>query len=513
MTDLHIDIDPDALEPGARVAEFEIQRVLGIGGFGIVYLAFDHALERLVALKEYMPSSLAARRSGRRVAVRSQSHAQTFGVGMRSFVGEAKLLARFDHPALLKVYRFWEDNGTAYMAMPYYEGRTLGSLRASMGSPPTQAWLLAQSDALLGALECLHREQVYHRDVAPDNIMVQPDDRPVLLDFGAARQIIERRTSTPTAILKPNFAPIEQYGDAGAVNQGPWSDVYSLAAVLHYCLIGRAPMPATARVLQDELPRLLDLREELVAHDGSRYSADFLAAIDAALSLLPEGRPQTAAQFRARLHGQLQPAAAAPAQPTPPVEAAPRAMTYARTTAMARNIADAAVDEATPQTTFEPTVASAAPVPARAGARRRWPLVAAVAAITAVAALASWQALRPHAPQAIAIETPVPATPAAATAPAAARPASPDAEPTPAPALKHVAAPGAKPAATPTTTATRTAVQLPAPRRTVLGLCGERNPVAKQVCIFRQCRKSEFSGDPQCVQRPAQNDEPSGYGS
>lgn len=140
MTDLHIDIDPDALEPGVRVAEFEIQRVLGIGGFGIVYLAFDHALERLVALKEYMPSSLAARRSGCRVAVRSQSHAQTFGVGMRSFVGEAKLLARFDHPALLKVFRFWEDNGTAYMAMPYYQGRTLGALRSAMGSPPNQAW-------------------------------------------------------------------------------------------------------------------------------------------------------------------------------------------------------------------------------------------------------------------------------------------------------------------------------------------------------------------------------------
>jgi serine/threonine protein kinase len=303
MSDSRPDTDPDALAPGTRLGEFEIERVLGIGGFGIVYLAFDHALERHVALKEYMPASLASRRGGTQIAVRSQAHEKTFGIGLRSFVNEARLLARFDHPALVKVYRFWEENGTAYMVMPYYEGQTLSAARAAMASPPNEDALLALADAMLGALEALHREQVYHRDVAPDNILLQTDGTPVLLDFGAARLVISDRTQSLTAILKPNFAPIEQYGDSGPQRQGPWSDVYSLGAVLHFCVIGRPPIPAALRMLHDELPLLLTLRHELVADDGSHYTEAFLGAIDSALAVRPEARPQHAAAFLAALHG------------------------------------------------------------------------------------------------------------------------------------------------------------------------------------------------------------------
>src|SRR5688572_29218968 len=120
---------PSALPVGARVAEFEIRGVLGSGGFGIVYLAWDHALEREVALKEYMPGTLAGRGGDMSVSVRSSSMAETFALGLRSFVNEARMLARFDHPSLVKVYRFWEDNSTAYMVMPYYKGRTLRRVR------------------------------------------------------------------------------------------------------------------------------------------------------------------------------------------------------------------------------------------------------------------------------------------------------------------------------------------------------------------------------------------------
>ena len=119
----------DALPAGTRFHELEIIRVLGAGGFGIVYLARDHSLERDVALKEYMPASLATRGAGAHITVRSGSFAETYAVGLRSFVNEARLLARFDHPSLLKVYRFWEDNNTAYMVMPYLQGRTLRELR------------------------------------------------------------------------------------------------------------------------------------------------------------------------------------------------------------------------------------------------------------------------------------------------------------------------------------------------------------------------------------------------
>jgi len=335
MSASQAEIDPDALGPGTRLSEFEIERVLGIGGFGIVYLAFDHALERHVALKEYMPAALAARRGGTQIAVRSEAHVKTFGIGLRSFVNEARLLARFDHPALVKVYRFWEENGTAYMVMPYYEGQTLSNARTAMASPPSEDWLLALADAMLGALEALHREQVYHRDVAPDNILLQQDGTAVLLDFGAARLVISDRTQSLTAILKPNFAPIEQYGESSQLLQGPWTDLYSLAAVLHFCLIGRAPVPAALRMLHDELPSLLALGDELTAADGSHYSAAFLAAIDAALAVRPQARPQHAAAFRAALHGEPAPPVGAelialPAKPQSSLSRAPFAPTEAR---------------------------------------------------------------------------------------------------------------------------------------------------------------------------------------
>ena len=144
--------DHDALPPGTRFGEFEILRVLGVGGFGIVYLAQDHSLEREVALKEYMPASLAARGAGPQITVRSSSFAETYAIGLRSFVNEARLLARFDHPSLVKVYRFWEDNATAYMVMPYLQGVTLRDTRRRMAHPPDEPWIRSVVSPILAAL-------------------------------------------------------------------------------------------------------------------------------------------------------------------------------------------------------------------------------------------------------------------------------------------------------------------------------------------------------------------------
>ncbi|MBA2721583.1 MAG: protein kinase [Methylibium sp.] len=432
MSASQAEIDPDALAPGTRLSEFEIERVLGIGGFGIVYLAFDHALERHVALKEYMPAALAARRGGTQIAVRSEAHAKTFGIGLRSFVNEARLLARFDHPALVKVYRFWEENGTAYMVMPYYEGQTLSIARTAMASPPNEDWLLALADAMLGALEALHREQVYHRDVAPDNILLQPDGAAVLLDFGAARLVISDRTQSLTAILKPNFAPIEQYGESSQLLQGPWTDLYSLAAVLHFCLIGRAPVPAALRMLHDELPSLLALGDELTAADGSRYSAAFLGAIDAALAVRPQARPQHAAAFRAALHGEPAPPVGAelialPAKPQSGLSRAPFAPTEAR---LRRSGGEAAVTTAWatigPRT--DSSARASAAKAARAPGKRSVQAAAAVLApfVTmpprrlamlglapvVLAALMGYSAMRPETPAAEFVESRAPLSPA-----------------------------------------------------------------------------------------------------
>jgi serine/threonine protein kinase len=294
----------DALPPGTRLrGEFEILRVLGIGGFGIVYLAMDHALERLVALKEYMPTMMAGRGRGSQVSVRASAHQETFDLGLRSFVNEAKLLARFNHPSLVKVYQFWEANGTAYMAMPYYAGRTLRDERRSMHQAPSETWLRELVDPLLGAMEVLHRENVYHRDIAPDNILLLADGPPVLLDFGAARSVIGDHTQSLTAVLKPSYAPIEQYANVGHLRQGAWTDLYALGAVLHFVVMGRPPSPSASRAIHDEQPLLHTLGPE---HTGA-MPAKILRAIDWALTVHPHTRPQSVQEFRDALDGRLLP--------------------------------------------------------------------------------------------------------------------------------------------------------------------------------------------------------------
>lgn len=283
---------PDNTLPiGTRLAEFELIGLVGAGGFGIVYLAQDHSLGRRVALKEYMPAALATRGSGIRVTLRSERNAETFEAGRRSFVNEARLLAQFDHPALVKVYRFWEDNGTAYMVMPYYEGVTLKRALQDMAEPPDETWLRRLLGPLLDALEVMHAAQVYHRDIAPDNIMLLAGGRPLLLDFGAARHVISDMTQALTVILKPGYAPVEQYAEMPELKQGAWTDIYALAAVVYLAIVGRTPPPAVGRLMNDTL-------KPLAEQAAGRYSDGFLRAIDRALAVRPNDRPQSIAEFR-----------------------------------------------------------------------------------------------------------------------------------------------------------------------------------------------------------------------
>lgn len=287
-------INANALPIGTALGEFEIIDLVGVGGFGIVYLAQDRSLGRRVALKEYMPQSLASRSDGVTVGVRSARHADTFEAGRRSFVNEARLLAQFDHPSLVKVYRFWEANGTAYMVMPYYEGRTLKDALKSMPAPPEQAWLERLLVPLLDALETMHDAQVYHRDIAPDNILLLAGDRPLLLDFGAARHVISDMTQALTVILKPGYAPIEQYAEVPDLKQGAWTDIYALAAVIYFAIAGKTPVPAVGRMVNDSLQPLAQMM-------AGRYSQAFLKGIDAALAVRPSDRPQSVAELRERL--------------------------------------------------------------------------------------------------------------------------------------------------------------------------------------------------------------------
>jgi serine/threonine protein kinase len=284
----------EALPTGTRVDEFRIDGLIGQGGFGIVYLAHDESLHRMVALKEYMPLELAERNGATTVRVRSQRHAATFDAGLRSFINEARLLAQFDHPSLVKVHRFFMANGTAYMAMPYYKGVTLKQTVLEVSGEPEEAWIRALISQLLDALQILHSHSCYHRDISPDNILMLEDGRPLLLDFGAARRVIGGRTRAFTVILKPGYAPIEQYAEDPDMKQGPWTDLYAFASVMYFALTRRVPVPSIGRVVND---RLVPLSQSV----SGRYSDALVRALDAAMSLKPQDRPQSVEDFRAML--------------------------------------------------------------------------------------------------------------------------------------------------------------------------------------------------------------------
>ena len=284
-----------SLHIGTHLAEFEITQRIGEGGFSIVYLAKDHSLERTVALKEYMPSSLATRVGSTQVQPRSQRYRDTFQAGLKSFVNEAKLLAQFDHPSLVKVYRFWEANGTAYMVMPFYRGVTVKDAIRAMPEPPDEAWLLDLLAPLTEALMVIHAEHCYHRDIAPDNvILLAGSAKPLLLDFGAARRVIGDMTQGLTVILKAGYAPVEQYAEVPGMKQGAWTDVYALAAVVYWAITGSTPPASVARMMSDSCV-------PLAVCAAGRYSRDFLEAIDRALVVQPERRTQSIADLRREL--------------------------------------------------------------------------------------------------------------------------------------------------------------------------------------------------------------------
>lgn len=291
----------NALPIGTRLAEFEISEIIGEGGFGTVYLAFDHSLQRTVAIKEYMPALLSSRGASQEVIVRAKRHRDAFDAGLKSFINEARILAQFDHPSLIKVYRFWEQNNTAYMAMRYYEGKTFRQVIQESPQSITEAWLKPVLKPLLEALDTLYRQNILHRDISPDNIMIQPDGSAVLLDFGAARQIINDLTQVLTVILKPGYAPIEQYADDQSMKQGPWTDIYALSAVMYFAIAKKPPATSVARMIKDPV-------EMLAARDREGFSKDFLAAIDKGMAVNPEDRPQSISEFIRILKIDAQPA-------------------------------------------------------------------------------------------------------------------------------------------------------------------------------------------------------------
>ena len=281
-----------SLPRGYALHEYQIEQTLGIGGFGLTYLATDSNLNLKVAIKEYLPGDLAQRGEDQSVRPKSDSSVDSFKWGLSRFLDESRTLASFRHPNIVRVLRFFEANRTAYMVMEFVAGQPLGEWIRSR-RPLGQGAVLGIAGPLLDGLEVIHRAGYLHRDIKPSNIFVRDDVSPVLLDFGSARSATSG--GELTAIVTPGYAPIEQYHSQG--QQGPWSDLYAFGGVLYWMITGKRPVEAVARVRQDMLPPAAQ------AADRDRYSADLLAAIDWALTPHEERRPQSVSELRSALPG------------------------------------------------------------------------------------------------------------------------------------------------------------------------------------------------------------------
>lgn len=308
----------NALPLGQEIQGYRLDSVLGTGGFGITYKALELSVEREVAIKEYLPTAFAMRLGDSRSVVPvSKSQSEDFAWGLSRFKQEAQVQIKLRHPNIVPVLRFFEENGTAYMVMEYQQGDSLGDL--VLGSKTiTQTDLDRILPPILDALQAVHDAGYLHRDLKPYNIYIREDGSPVLLDFGAARQAVGQRSQSLTAIVSEGYAPYEQYERDG--NQGPWTDLYALGAVLYRCVTGERPVeaPARAAATMRSEPDPLAPPESLAA-DG--YRPETFAAIRQAMRVLEKDRPQSVAEFTAYLDGTAEPDTVMPVSTEMEVEA------------------------------------------------------------------------------------------------------------------------------------------------------------------------------------------------
>jgi serine/threonine protein kinase len=311
------------LPAGTRLRNYELISILGHGGFGITYYARDTTLGREVAVKEYLPTSLALRENGTTVVPRSTQLAEDFIWGRERFLEEARILATLEGvPSIVRVYDFLEANGTAYMVMGLARGETLEQ-RLKRDKQLPAAIIERLFERLLGGLEEVHKAGFLHRDVKPANIILDPKDNPTLIDFGASRAAMADRTAALTAIFTPRYAAAEQLTSD---KQGPWTDIYSLSATLYHAITGRPPPSSLERALNDTY-------EPLTGLSLAGFSAGTLQRIDAGLALRSKDRPQSIAIWRdgpssteesdgdatvVRARVKPTPAAKTPAHPAPP---------------------------------------------------------------------------------------------------------------------------------------------------------------------------------------------------
>jgi serine/threonine protein kinase len=277
-----------ALPAGTQLHEYELLDVLGSGGFGVVYLAHDHGLDRQVVIKEYLPSGCAVRVGSNTVLAMTPKDEDTFRWGLERFLQEARSLAEFrNHPNIVSVLRHFNANNTGYMVMEYAGTFSLQEY-LEQRETLTEAQLHAVIFPLLEALEVVHAKGIIHRDLKPGNILINAQEQPVLIDFGSARQAVGEKSMT--SVVTHGYSPLEQYTQS--TRQGEWTDIYALAAVMYRCVTGNAPPNALERVTTP------DVFLPCATQTGDRvYSPALLAAIDWGLQVRLEERPVSIAAW------------------------------------------------------------------------------------------------------------------------------------------------------------------------------------------------------------------------
>ena len=288
-----------ALPAGFRLGSYRVVRVLGVGGFGITYLCEHAGLGVQVAVKEYLPNEIAVRDSAA-VHPKSAGDREGFEWGLSRFLDEAKTLARFEHPNVVRVRDCFEANSTAYIVMDYEDGESLDRLLRRLGTL-TEAQLKRVVLPVAEGLREVHAAGFLHRDVKPSNIFVRrSDESPVLLDFGSARQALGRKSRSMTAIASAGYSPPEQYESQGS--QGAWTDIYALSALCYRAITGETPAEAPWRTGEVARSRE-DPQQQLAAAGVAGYSSDFLGAVDLGLRLAETERPRSLEEWLARVDG------------------------------------------------------------------------------------------------------------------------------------------------------------------------------------------------------------------
>jgi len=276
------------LPSGSYLEHYRIGKSLTSGGFSIVYFAIDTKTQTPVVIKEYLPQRLAKRMRDLTIAPLKPSMLEAYKEGRKLFFQEAKTLATLKHPNIVAVDNFFDANGTVYMVMEYKPGKNLEVYIRQHQGNLSEHFIRAVFNPLCDGLAVVHEKGLLHLDIKPGNIHLQRGGEPLLLDFGAVKEMSQSRLDQPSQVITFGYSPIEQHNHRGYI--GPWTDIYALGATMRSCIDAKVPVCSKERYQEDTLPPASEAFKK-------KYSTSLLSAIDSAMEVDPELRPQSIIQF------------------------------------------------------------------------------------------------------------------------------------------------------------------------------------------------------------------------